>query len=309
MPILLSDDELEALEGVTDYQFRLYVQGIRRYMDYQTGIVGIKRKVSLSSLASETYTDKIRGVKQTGNKSRFQVERAIKQLDKAGLLSSKSIVTKSEKRLILECLLAKRDSSIQNKAATWPLHSPATLPATVESKENSIKIETSGSKKEESRNIGVTPQNENPATYPISDRLDKIGYDQRQQFFDLLNQRKFPLAYLSDPRTNAMLEAWIFGNVTSEEASLAMQHGDAQAATRQQRVSRPWYYQDIPFQFRAKTEEAKQQTQEIKHETDRPRGTTIQPPRSRTGEGSRRMAEWVKEQERLEALEAESQSE
>ncbi len=263
MSILLSDEELDALEGLTDFQFRLYVQGIRRHMDYKTGIVGIKRKISLYSLASETYIEKIKGVKQTGNKSRFQVHRAIKRLEKAELLIVKSIATEKEKQLILECVLATSDRSIQNKAATRPQHSTATKDATLETDVNPLVIRVLEDKENEGRNSSRTPRNEKAATYPLSGKDTTVlqharvdfneegnGKNIFKPFMDLLNEQGYRPEHLLTPKTQLMLKEWLEVGVTLEHARMGIEH--ANAACGKDKPNMPVYYKQ--FVLNAKTE-------------------------------------------------------
>lgn len=279
--------------------FKLYSYlNLRR--DFKTKIAG--RKTHIDDAA---FKEAMEYVKRPGRKgwrpSTTHITRWLDQLENLGLI-------KQLGNYVFELPFAYADESIK-EISHQAVTNNVTISVTNQEIDNTpINIDKNPSTKNEVSPI-VSPEVSTRLYTPLVLGLDKIRSDQRQIFYDLLSQRKFPLAYLSDPRTNAMLEAWAFGNVTTEEAEKAMQHGDAQAAARQQRVSRPWYYQDIPFQFRAKTEDAKQATQEIKHETVRPR--TALPdsaPRNRTGEGSRRMAAWVEKEKRLAALEEESES-
>jgi hypothetical protein len=111
--ILLNEDELKALQGLSHLHLALYVMGIRRYMDYQTGITGIKRRLSWQGLKEEMYIEPARGIKTKQKLTRFQLVRAIKQLEKIGLIRKKG-------KLVFECLLASSDESVQNKAARKP---------------------------------------------------------------------------------------------------------------------------------------------------------------------------------------------
>ena len=92
-----------------------YLMGIRPYMDRRTRIVGIKRKISYQSLREVLYVAPIAGVK-TECPSHQQVRRVVKSLERAGLITLQS----TEKNLILKCVLAEEDRSIQNKADMRP---------------------------------------------------------------------------------------------------------------------------------------------------------------------------------------------
>ena len=108
-------DELSALNGLSHMQQLCYLRGIRPYVDYQTGIVGIKRGVSYQSLTEALYVEPHQGI-TSGSPSKDQVRRAVKGLERAGLLQIESL----EKRLVVRCILVSQGYSNQNKAATKP---------------------------------------------------------------------------------------------------------------------------------------------------------------------------------------------
>lgn len=120
MSILLSDEELRAMQGVSYFLRTLYVFAIRRYMDYQTGIVGIKRRISYQSLSEEMFIEPQSGVSknETGSPSKQQLRRALKSLERIGLLEQ----IKNKDHLIFRCVLAIRDQSVQSQVGTRPTH-------------------------------------------------------------------------------------------------------------------------------------------------------------------------------------------
>jgi len=109
-------EELEALYEHDEFLFKLYFAGLRRYMDYSTGIAGIKRRISYRSLQEAMYVAPRRGVKTMGLPHESKIRRALSQLEKYGLI--KSIPHKIY--LIFELLLARRDQSVKNKADGKP---------------------------------------------------------------------------------------------------------------------------------------------------------------------------------------------
>lgn len=116
MNTVWNEDEDEALQGLPLGAQVLYLRGIRRYMDYQTGFVGIKRGISLQSLSETLYVEPAPGFNKV-KFSRDQIKRLIFWLVKAGLVERHSIERKS---LIFFLPLADTDQSVQNKAATKP---------------------------------------------------------------------------------------------------------------------------------------------------------------------------------------------
>lgn len=105
------------LYGYDEFLFKLYFAGIRQYMDYETGIVGIKRKISWLSLRETMRIEPQPGVKEC-LPDRNRVRRGVRTLERIGLLKNKS----NGKRLIFECLLASRDNSAKSQVDLNPTH-------------------------------------------------------------------------------------------------------------------------------------------------------------------------------------------
>jgi hypothetical protein len=236
MALLLSNEELETLRGLPDFQKCLYIFGIRRYMDYQTGVVGIKRKISHQSLAEETYIEPIKGVKQTGSKSRQQVRRAVKALEKSGLIHIKS----SRQQLILECLLARSDKSVQNKADTFPTQLADTKADTLNNQKNSVNTDIKHESEQESRHIGRHTENKKADMPPISgkDSSDDDEADFSTQgifgpFLELISQQGFPLhMVMGNVKTTLMIKAWVDKGVTLEQAETGIKEANAYLGER-----------------------------------------------------------------------------
>lgn len=120
--IKINNEELSALRGLPHIQQLLYLTGIKPYVDYKTGMVGIVRGISYQSLAEELYVEPHQGIK-SGSPSKDQIRRAIKGLEKAGLLRIQSL----DWKLVFQCLLVKQDSSCSNKPAAKPHEDCATM--------------------------------------------------------------------------------------------------------------------------------------------------------------------------------------
>jgi len=88
-------------------------------MDRGTCIVGIKRRISYQSLREVLYVGPIAGVK-TGCPSQQQVKRAVKSLERAGLV----IIQSTKTHLILKCLLAQGFQSFPKQADPRPIDLP-----------------------------------------------------------------------------------------------------------------------------------------------------------------------------------------
>lgn len=109
----ISLEELSALSGLPHLQQLLYLLGLRPYVDYKTALVGIKRGISYQSISEALYIEPHPGIKG-GSPSKDQLRRALKGLERAGLLEIQSL----DHKLIFKCLLVNTDYSVQNKAAT-----------------------------------------------------------------------------------------------------------------------------------------------------------------------------------------------
>lgn len=124
--VMLNDAELDALNGLPLASRVLYVEGVKPYMDYATGIVGASgspsKSISLQSLAEVLFVEPKQGRTDTGSRSRKQARVCIDMLIDAGLIVSASIATKQEKRLVLKCILADTDLSVQKKQGTNRAH-------------------------------------------------------------------------------------------------------------------------------------------------------------------------------------------
>ena len=112
---IITHQERSALSGLPYLQQLTYLQGIKPYVDYKTGIVGIRRGISYQSLSEALYIEPHSGIK-SGSPSKDQLRRALKGLEKAGLITIQSW----ERKLVLRCLLLDRHDSVHNKAAIKP---------------------------------------------------------------------------------------------------------------------------------------------------------------------------------------------
>ncbi|HHT0594198.1 TPA: hypothetical protein ACTXXA_002549 [Legionella anisa] len=124
--------ELAALLELPYVQRLVYLMGIRPYMDRQSCIVGIKRRISYQSLRETLYVGPIAGVK-TGSPSLQQMKRAVKSLERAGLIEIQS----TERYLIVKCIYAELDNPDPKKAVPKPNHNSDTNPTQENTAESS----------------------------------------------------------------------------------------------------------------------------------------------------------------------------
>ena len=108
-----NDMEEETLQGLPWLAQLVYLRGLRRFMDYSTGIVGVKRGISYQCLKETLYIEPTTGrpKKDVGLPSLAKVRNAIRLLTDAGLIKT---IPHAKKLIFLLCL-AKTDQSDQKK--------------------------------------------------------------------------------------------------------------------------------------------------------------------------------------------------
>jgi len=106
-----NDEEDLALQGLPWMAQLLYLRGLRPYMDYASGVVGIKRGISYQGLAETLYREAGQGKHEYGSPTLSAIRNGISVLEKAGLL----IRIEADRRLIFELVLATRDDSVSEK--------------------------------------------------------------------------------------------------------------------------------------------------------------------------------------------------
>lgn len=121
MAISLNDNELEALAGLPHSVICLYVMAIRPRMDFSTGLVGVRPRISWQALTEWLYIEPHQGIK-SGSPGKSAVRRAAEALERAGLIK----IGSQGKQLLFKCLLANRGKLTPNKPDTNPTHQPDT---------------------------------------------------------------------------------------------------------------------------------------------------------------------------------------
>lgn len=124
--ITINDVEDDALQGLPWDAQILYMRGLRRQMDFRSGEVGRRHRVSWRGFSDVLFVEQHQGCEDTGKTGVDRLKRAARWLVRAGLVEMRSV--KAEKHLIFFLPLADRDQSVQNK----PARNPPDLPAPVE---------------------------------------------------------------------------------------------------------------------------------------------------------------------------------
>ncbi len=124
--IKLTQEELQALTGLPSLALRVYILGIRPYMDYRTGLVGVQRRISWQSLREACHVEPHQGLTDTGTPSKSAVRRSVDWLNRSGL----TVECTQGKRLIFHCPMAHTDSSGREKPGTNPTQTRHSEPGT-----------------------------------------------------------------------------------------------------------------------------------------------------------------------------------
>ncbi|MBA2656850.1 MAG: Vir protein [Tatlockia sp.] len=154
--MIINQNELSALRGLPYLQQLTYLQGLKPFVDYKTGIVGIRRGISYQSLSEALYIEPHPGI-QSGSPSKDQLRRALKGLEKAGLIVIQSL----ERKLVLRCLFLDMHESVQNKPAIKP-HDDLTTNQRQKNNEKSVNYSDEALKHDTTQKPQpATPQNNN----------------------------------------------------------------------------------------------------------------------------------------------------
>ncbi len=135
-------------------------------MDYQTGIVGIKRRISYQSIRDMMFVQTRKGFEKERCEppSKPKIQRAIKHLEKIGLIEQ----IKDKDHLVFRCILAKQDNSIQKIPDTKPIHYFDTKADIVKSSKNSNTMQSPRKSILKHDMIPNTPKSAIPDTPPLS---------------------------------------------------------------------------------------------------------------------------------------------
>lgn len=106
-----NEREDDAMHGLPHMAQLTYLRALRPYMDYATGIVGIKRGISLKSISEMLHVESGQGRREYGDPSTKAVRYALDLLERAGLIEKK----KADRQLVFRLPLADMDSSVSEK--------------------------------------------------------------------------------------------------------------------------------------------------------------------------------------------------
>lgn len=121
-----NDAEDEAMDYLPHLDQIIYLRGIRRRMDYQTGIAGMTAPISYGWLAQlcEVRPRACSTMRPPPRPDKNALRSAFDRLEAAGLI--RRIRDHGLKSLVFECLLADRGSSVRNMSHPSATHEPPT---------------------------------------------------------------------------------------------------------------------------------------------------------------------------------------
>lgn len=117
MSIRINNAELDALSGEGADLFHLYVVALRSRMDFKTGIVGRRVKISYQAMKEWTERQSRNGVKFLAH-DKSKLQRMLARLQQLGLLRKLG----GPYELVFACPLADTDSIVQKQPNTAPIH-------------------------------------------------------------------------------------------------------------------------------------------------------------------------------------------
>lgn len=224
-----NDDEEDALSYLPWEAQVLYLRGLRRFMDYQTGVVGVKRRVSYQGFSELLEVQPERGSKRAPvSRTKSQLRALLLLLGRAGLIAR---VPGYEKGLVFRCCLATLDKSAQMRNNTGTTHEQHTSNNTAKSNNSaaSERMNDTGTTHEQHsmnnthqesgiRNKAISRASANTARARVDDPLFAVLAD-----FTINEQPLFSDGQLSTDKVKSMLSAWRALRVTPADVSFVLQ--------------------------------------------------------------------------------------
>lgn len=120
----INDLELDALHGAGADIFQLYVGALRPRMDFKTGVVGRRVRISYQALKEWTERNARHGVKYLAH-DKSKLQRMLTRLQEMGLLRRMG----GPYEMVFACPLADKDKNVQKQPDTTSIQSTAPVKA------------------------------------------------------------------------------------------------------------------------------------------------------------------------------------
>jgi hypothetical protein len=169
-----NDAEDEALHGLPWMTQLVYLRGIRPFMDFASGVVGIKRGISLKSIAEVLHVEHGQGRREYGDPTPKAIRYALELLQREGLIERIG----ADRSLVFRLPLADTDQSVSDKWGRRRADVGQTKQGTAEPTNDKGSPEKQGRR-------GADPDPEKWGTPPESvirtDNLEQVEMDRAQQ--------------------------------------------------------------------------------------------------------------------------------
>lgn len=205
---VINDDEWNALAGESPEAYKVY-GGLRRVMDYQSGIVGVKRRVNEQFFRDLLTVDPIPGRQALITVSRGKFRNIIKRLESIGLITPMRGVGP----FVFKLNLATTDYSVKNQVSRGTTNSSTTATTEQrpeESQKNQSTCDTATTKQQPEQQP-TTSLSSNPL--PVSGYIDI--YIHRQQLHDAL-KNVVPELWLVRAKERKLIGEWLALGIGSD---------------------------------------------------------------------------------------------
>jgi len=159
----------------------LYLQGLRRHMDFATGIVGVERKISWQMLREVLYVEPHQGVSDAGTPSMGKVRRALDWLIRAGLVEDRGEKLRGSS-IVFFLPLAFSDDSAQKKPGKNPARTRQGKHGIVETTEKTTQTTAYSATDQQTRQEPGKLENQKAGNPPLS--VIRIGDSSYEESVD-----------------------------------------------------------------------------------------------------------------------------
>jgi len=218
------------MRGLSLLARSVYAFGLRPYMDYRTGLVGVARGISYQSIAEELYVEPGPGITDSGSPSVRQLERAVVRLERAGLVARDASANERARKLVFRLPLAASDQSAPNKVVGKRWDQPVGDPVEPEASNGAgcedVPVgDPVGEKTAEVVPPPVSGNNNTGEGARVKTPSSPNGW---AYFFAQQRRGKWSSGYLmGNPKLVALFIRWVRDGITAERMLLAMTVAEA----------------------------------------------------------------------------------
>lgn len=228
-----NDQEDDALQGLPLRTQVMYLRGLRRYMNFQTGIVGgPERRISLKMLGELCHEEINRQLQEMPTKNAIRA--SIEQLKRAGLIER----IPDEDYLIFFLKKADKSKSVQNNNDTTTTQQPHTHSNTVKtSNDKAFGVDSDTTTTQPQHSNNHTHQytgNQDTTVLTILTREENFGSLQQNnssgamfwaEYF--VNNHGFLIHEAQTAKTIPMFSSWVDRGVQIADVEMAIAAGNA----------------------------------------------------------------------------------